>query len=52
MNRRDASPTRPSLGPSLPSKTKLEGLFVDELALLQPTAGYMRLVKDGRRPLF
>jgi len=28
------------------SKAKLEGLFVDELALLQPTAGYMRLVKD------
>jgi site-specific DNA recombinase len=28
------------------SKGKLEGLFVDELALLQPTAGYMRLVKD------
>lgn len=28
------------------SKTKLEGLFVDELALLQPTPGYMRLVKD------
>jgi hypothetical protein len=25
---------------------KLEGLFVDELALLQPTPGYMRLVKD------
>ena len=28
------------------SKSTLEGLFVDELALLQPTAGYMRLVKD------
>jgi site-specific DNA recombinase len=28
------------------SKKKLEGLFVDELALLQPTPGYMRLVKD------
>jgi hypothetical protein len=28
------------------SKTKLEGLFVDELALLQPTPGYMRPVKD------
>jgi hypothetical protein len=28
------------------SKRKLEGLFVDELALLQPTPGYMRLVKD------
>jgi site-specific DNA recombinase len=28
------------------SKTKLEGLFVDELALLQPTPGDMRLVKD------
>ena len=23
-----------------------EGAFVDELALLQPTPGYMRLVKD------
>ncbi|MBI2187327.1 MAG: recombinase family protein [Acidobacteria bacterium] len=28
------------------SKTKLEGLFADELELLQPTPGYMRLVKD------
>jgi hypothetical protein len=28
------------------SKVKLEGAFVDELALLQPTSGYMRLVKD------
>ena len=28
------------------SKAELEGAFVDELALLQPTAGYMRLVKD------
>jgi site-specific DNA recombinase len=28
------------------SKSKLEGLFVDELALLQPSPGYMRLVKD------
>ena len=28
------------------SKTKLEGLFAEELALLQPTRGYMRLVKD------
>lgn len=28
------------------SKAALEGAFVDELALLQPTAGYMRLVKD------
>jgi hypothetical protein len=27
------------------NKVKLEA-FVDELALLQPTAGYMRLVKD------
>ena len=24
----------------------LEGAFVDELTLLQPTPGYMRLVKD------
>jgi len=28
------------------SKAKLEGLFADELALLQPTPGYMRLIKD------
>jgi hypothetical protein len=28
------------------SKAPLEGAFVDELALLQPTPGYMRLVKD------
>jgi len=28
------------------SKVKLEGAFVDELAMLQPTPGYMRLVKD------
>ena len=26
--------------------TALEGAFVDELTLLQPTPGYMRLVKD------
>ena len=28
------------------SKAALEGAFVDELALLQPTPGYMRLIKD------
>ena len=28
------------------AKTKLEDLFVQELARLQPTAGFMRLVKD------
>jgi DNA invertase Pin-like site-specific DNA recombinase len=28
------------------TKAKLEGLFVDELKQLQPTAGYMRLVKE------
>ena len=28
------------------NKAKLEELFVDELARLQPTAGFMRLVKD------
>ena len=28
------------------SKATLEGAFVDELVLLQPTPGYMRLVKD------
>ena len=31
------------------SKAKLEGLFVDELAELQPTPGYMRLVKEHVR---
>ncbi len=31
------------------SKAVMEGAFVDELALLQPTAGYMRLVKDRNR---
>ncbi len=28
------------------NKAKLEGLFADEPALLQPTPGYMRMVKD------
>jgi hypothetical protein len=28
------------------TKAKLEGLFVDELGQLQPTPGYMRLVKE------
>jgi hypothetical protein len=28
------------------TKAKLEGLFVDELKELQPTPGYMRLVKE------
>jgi site-specific DNA recombinase len=28
------------------SKIKLEELFVDELTRLQPTPGFMRLVKD------
>jgi hypothetical protein len=28
-------------------KAKLEGLFADELALLQPTSGYMRLLKES-----
>ncbi|OLC74492.1 MAG: hypothetical protein AUH72_21695 [Acidobacteria bacterium 13_1_40CM_4_65_8] len=28
------------------TKGKLEGLFTDELERLQPTPGYMRLVKD------
>jgi hypothetical protein len=28
------------------SRAALEGAFVDELALLQPTPGYVRLVKD------
>ena len=29
------------------TKGKLEGLFVDELARLQPAAGYMRLLKES-----
>jgi hypothetical protein len=29
------------------TKAKLEGLFADELALLQPTAGYMRLLQES-----
>jgi site-specific DNA recombinase len=28
-------------------KAKLEGLFADELALLQPSPGYMRLLKES-----
>lgn len=28
------------------SKAEVQGAFADELVLLQPTAGYMRLVKD------
>jgi hypothetical protein len=28
------------------TKAKLEALFTDELERLQPTPGYMRLVKD------
>jgi len=27
--------------------TKLEGLFADEVALIQPTTGYMRLLKES-----
>ena len=29
------------------SKAKLEGLFTEDLALLQPTPGYMRLLKES-----
>jgi hypothetical protein len=29
------------------SNAKLEGLFADELALLQPTPGYMRLLNES-----
>jgi hypothetical protein len=29
------------------TKATLEGLFADELALLQPTPGYMRLLKES-----
>ncbi len=30
-----------------PTKAKLEGLFGDELALLQPSPGYMRLLRES-----
>ena len=36
---------RPSCRAVNVSKATLEGLFADELALLQPTPGYMRLLK-------
>jgi hypothetical protein len=29
------------------TKARLEGLFVDELERLQPTPGYMRLLKES-----
>ena len=29
------------------TKAKLEGLFANELALLQPSPGYMRLLKES-----
>jgi hypothetical protein len=29
------------------TKARPEGLFADELALLQPTPGYMRLLKES-----
>ena len=29
------------------TKAKLEGLFADELSRLQPTPGYMRLLKES-----
>ena len=32
---------------ALPSRTRLEGLFVDELERFQPTPGYMRLLKES-----
>ncbi|MCA1584504.1 MAG: recombinase family protein [Acidobacteria bacterium] len=38
---------RPGCRAVNPSKTKLEGLFADELALLQPSRGYMRLLKES-----
>ncbi len=37
---------RPGCRASNIAKTKLEEMFVDELTRLQPTAGFMRLVKD------
>jgi hypothetical protein len=33
------------------TKAKLEGLLRDELALLQPTPGYMRLLKESVLPI-
>ena len=33
------------------TKAQLEGLFADELALLQPTPGYMRLLKESAADL-
>ena len=46
--REGPSENRVRLAPrvSAPSPDALEGAFVDELTLLQPTPGYMRLVKD------
>jgi hypothetical protein len=38
--------TRTQDRPVVDSKTKLEELFVEELARLQPTPGFMQLVKD------
>src|SRR5258708_1980720 len=37
---------RPGCRASNIAKTKLEDMFVDELTRLQPTPGFMRLVKD------
>jgi len=37
----------PNLDEKRQAHRKIEGMFVDELARLQPTAGYMRLLKDS-----
>ena len=40
-------PLRPSCRAVNVTKATLEGLFADELTLLQPTPGYMRLLKES-----
>lgn len=40
-------PCRPGCRAVNVSKARLEGLFADELPLLQPTPGYMRLLKES-----
>ncbi len=45
--RRNSAHTRPGCRGLNVTKASLEGLFVDELARLQPSAGYMRLLKES-----
>src|SRR5262245_63121397 len=44
---RDREDCRPRCRAVNVTKATLEGLFADELALLQPTPGYMRLLKES-----